>query len=156
MGPERMALREEVEALRASLDALHRVMARQVAERVDAKVAEVTVPREELQQRMRASGKRTAAGLVVLLLVVLLALGWNRLTLLQAQRQAARDLRTLVTTCRTTTPRISPEDERWCENRVPRFTQARAQARQTAETTARNERRLARLEAEVAELQAGH
>jgi hypothetical protein len=145
-------LRSEVEALRKSLDDLNRVIVRQVAEKVDEKVAEVAVPREELQQRLRASGKRTVAGLLLVLVLLVAGVGANRLTLLQAQRQSVRDLRTLVQTCRTLTPRISPADLRYCESRVPGFAAARAQARAAAETARRNQQRLDRLEAEVANL----
>jgi len=89
---ERAATLTELRAVRESLDDLRTVMARQVDEKVDAKVAEVAVPRQELHDRMRASGTRTVAGLVLVVVLALAGVGLNRATLLQAQRAAARDL----------------------------------------------------------------
>lgn len=152
MATERAATLTELRAVRESLEDLRTVMAQQVQDRVDAKVAEVAVPREEFTRRIRASGKRTVGGLLALLLVALLGIGLNRATLLQAQRQSARDLRQLIQTCRVTAPTISPADLRWCNARVPGFTEARRRAADTAATAQRSEQRLRRLEAEVAEL----
>ena len=95
MATERAATVAELRAVRASLDELNQVMARQVEERVDAKVAEVAVPRQELHDRMRASGTRTVAGLVLVVALALAGVAINRVTLLQAQR----DFREQVTRC---------------------------------------------------------
>jgi len=150
--PERAATLAELRAVREQLHELTETLDRQVTEKVTEKVAEVAVPREELHDRMRASGTRTVAGLILLLALLVAGIGANRLTLQQAQRAGARDLRTLVQTCRVTTPTISPADLRYCKSRVPGFEQARAQARANAATVARNEQRLAHLEDEIAKL----
>jgi hypothetical protein len=150
--PERAATLAELRAVRASLDELNQVMSRQVTEQVDAKVAEVAVPREEFTQRIRASGKRTVGGLLTLLLIAVLGIALNRATLLQAQRASARDLRTLIEVCRVTAPRINPGDLEYCEDRIPGFAEARRRAAEAAAATTRNQQRLRTLEVEVAEL----
>jgi hypothetical protein len=155
MMPERAATLAELRAVREQLHDLAVTLDRQVTDKVAERVDEVAVPREELLQRLRASGKRTIAGLLVLLVLLVAGIGVNRLTLEQAQRQSVRDLRNLVQTCRTTTPTISPADLAYCNSRVPGFERARAQARANVATVARNEQRLAALEAEVAKLEKG-
>jgi hypothetical protein len=82
VGPERAATLAELRAVRESLDELNQVMTRQVEE----KVAEVAVPRDEFTRRVRASGKRTVAGLLLVVLLAVGAVAVNRVTLLQAQR----------------------------------------------------------------------
>jgi hypothetical protein len=145
----------EPERLRAEVAALRAVVAElvdQLPSQVETEVAAKTVPRAELDARLRASGKRVAVGFVLVLVLIIAGVGINRVTLHQAQDRSIQDLRALILTCRTTTPTISPADLAYCQKRIPGFQQARANARKVAETAARNERRLRRLEADVAGL----
>jgi len=110
---ERAATLTELRAVRESLDDLRTVMARQVDEKVDAKVAEVAVPRDEFTRRIRASGKRTVTGLVALLLVVVLGIGLNRVTLLQAQRELGEQ----VTRCFLRPGAVTAAEATACDKR---------------------------------------
>jgi hypothetical protein len=147
-----VGLRRDITALRVDLASLNRHMSALVKAQVRDEVAEVSIPREELLAKMRLSGVRVAVALVLVLVLAAAAVVTNRVTLQQAQRDAANDLRTLVQTCRTTAPTISPADLAFCERRIPGFTQARARIAKTAETARRAEERLVRLEREVANL----
>lgn len=142
-------LRAEVRELRAAVVGLTELL----DAKVDEKVTEVTIPRKELDRRLRRSGQRVALGLVAVVAVAALLVGLNRTTLQLAQRQAEDDLRRLVQVCRTTTPTVSPDDLAFCERRVPGFTQARKRTADLAATATRTERRLRHLEAEVERLQ---
>lgn len=138
-------LHDEVRALRvAVLDLAEAVSSK--AETVDV------VPREELNWRLRRSGQRTVAAIAVVLLLALSTVLINRVTLQQAQDQAAQDLATLIQTCRTTAPVLPPKDMAYCQQRIPGFVKARENVARTAATTQRNERRLRHLEDEVAAL----
>jgi hypothetical protein len=145
-------LRRDIMALRVDLASLNRHMGQLVKAQVRDEVAEQSIPREELLTRMRLSGQRAAAAIVVVLILAAGAVVINRVTLQQAQEDAADDLRTLVQTCRTTAPVISPADLAYCEQRVPGFTQARANIAKTAATARKAEERLARVERELAAL----
>lgn len=137
-----VALHEEVRALRAVFEEYTATLPVQIKE----EVAEVTVPREEFNTRIRASGRRSVAAMVLLLVVIVAAVSWNRVTLRQAQEQAIDDFRHLVVTCRTTGPPLSRQELAFCEHRVPGFTAARKRVAATLEDTRRNQRRLADLE----------
>ncbi len=82
---------------------------------------------------------RLAAAAVVLLAVLVTGVLTNRATLEQAQRQSARDLRTLIAVCRVSTPTLSPTQMAFCERRIPGFQQARANAAKQAKTARRLE-----------------
>jgi hypothetical protein len=75
-----------IEALAGRVAALNRHMEFMVQEKVETEVAAKGVPREEYTRRVRASGKRVIAGFVVVVLLIVTAVGLNRLTLQQAQR----------------------------------------------------------------------
>jgi hypothetical protein len=109
VAPERAALLSEVEALRRSLENLNKVMGRQVED----KVAEVAVPREELQQRLRVSGRRVAVGMVLLLVLLGGGIVLNRVTL----NAARRDLSEQVTTCFLRPGAVSPAEAAACARR---------------------------------------
>lgn len=141
-----------MESLRLAVTGLADHLDEKVQTKVETEVAAKGVPREEYKRRVRASGRRTVAALVFLLLVIVLAVGWNRVTLTQAQDHAIGDFRRLVETCRTTGPPLSPEDAAFCEDRVPGFSQARVRVQETAAKTRRNEQRLDRVERELAKL----
>lgn len=134
---ERAATLEELRAVRSALEDL------------DQKL----VPRDEFDRRVRRSGRRVAAALLIIVMGLAFAVFWNRATLAQAQRQSERDLRRLIQVCRVSTPTISPTDLRWCSARVPGFVQARSNAARAAQTAARNEQRLRTLETKVAKLE---
>jgi hypothetical protein len=93
--PDNPELAATIESLSDRVAALNRHMEFLVREKVEAEVAEKAVPREEFTARVRASGRRAAAGMLVLLLLLVTAVGLNRVTLLQAQR----DLNTQVVSC---------------------------------------------------------
>jgi hypothetical protein len=88
-----------VVALGDRVAALNRHMEYMVDEKVQTKVeteiAAKSIPREEYLRRVKASGRRVVAGMVVLLVLLLLAVGLNRVTLQQAQR----DLNEQVVQC---------------------------------------------------------
>jgi hypothetical protein len=88
-----------VVALGTRVAALNRHMEYMVDEKVQTKVeteiAAKSIPREEYLRRVQASGRRVVGGMVILLMLLLVAVGLNRLTLLQAQR----DLNRQVVTC---------------------------------------------------------
>lgn len=88
-------LREDVAALTRHVEALVQHMDKLVHDKVQTEVAHQTVPREEFTARVRASGRRVGAGMVVLLLLLALAVGVNRYTLIQAQR----DLNNQIVRC---------------------------------------------------------
>jgi len=154
--PDDPGLREDVGALRDQLAALNRHIEFMVDEKVQTKVeteiAAKGVPREEYRRRVRASGRRTVSALIFLLVVIVVAVGWNRVTLMQAQDLAADDFRRLITTCRTTGPPLDAEDLAYCNARVPGFEQARQRAIDTAATTKANQERLDRVERELDKL----
>jgi hypothetical protein len=75
-----------IEDLAGRVTALNRHMEFMVQEKVETEVAAKGVPREEYTRRVRASGKRVIAGFVAVLLLIVVAVGLNRLTLQQAQR----------------------------------------------------------------------
>ncbi|HTE69703.1 MAG TPA: hypothetical protein VK942_13250 [Actinomycetes bacterium] len=154
--PDDPGLRSDVGALRDQLAALNRHIEFMVDEKVQTKVeteiAAKGVPREEYRRRVRASGRRTVSALVFLLLVIVLAVGWNRVTLQQAQDLAVGDFRRLIETCRTTGPPLDAEDLAYCESRVPGFEQARQRAIAAAATAKANQQRLDRVEKALAKL----
>jgi hypothetical protein len=88
-----------VVALGDRVAALNRHMEYMVDEKVqttvETEIAAKSIPREEYLRRVRASGRRVVGGGVVLLVLLALAVGLNRVTLLQAQR----DLNRQVVTC---------------------------------------------------------
>jgi hypothetical protein len=149
-------LRSDVGALRDQLAALNRHMEFLVDEKVQTKVetevAAKGVPREEYARRAKASGTRVVGGMVMLLLVIVMAVGWNRLTLQEAQRRGIGDFRRLISTCRTTGPPLDAEDLAYCNSRVEGFTQLRQRAIENAATVRRNQERLDQLERDVAKL----
>jgi hypothetical protein len=154
--PDNPGLREDVGALRDQLATLNRHMEFMVDEKVQTKVetevAAKGIPREEYARRVQASGRRTVAALIFLLLVIVFLVGWNRLTLQQAQDRAVGDFRRLITTCRTTGPPLNTEDLAYCNSRVEGFTQLRQRAIDTAATAKANQERLDRVERELAKL----
>jgi hypothetical protein len=141
-------LLREVGKLRTEVISLNRHMQR----RVQQEVAEQSVPREEFNQRVRRSGRRIAVGMLILLILVISLVGWNRVTLIQAQRQGAADFRRLVQTCRTTLPALPRDDLRFCEDRIPGFVELREPAKVAGAKAAQTEQRIKRLEAEVQKL----
>lgn len=156
MATETERLRTEVAALRVVVtelvDHLPGQVEAEVQTKVETEVAAKGIPREEYRRRVQASGRRTVAGLVFLLLLIVALVGWNRVTLQQANDHAIGDFRRLITICRTTGPPLSAPDLAYCEGRVPGFAQARERVIATAATARRNQQRLDRLEAEVARL----
>jgi polyhydroxyalkanoate synthesis regulator phasin len=152
MATEQQTLRAEIKELRLAVTGLAHLLDEKVQTKVETEVAAKGVPREEYARRVKASGRRVIVGMVALVLLVVLVVGWNRVTLQQAQELAAGDFRRLITTCRTTGPPLNPADLAYCNQRVPGFTQARQRAIDTAATAKANQERLDRLEREVADL----
>jgi hypothetical protein len=83
LGAAVVALAERVAALNRHMEFL---VDEKVQTKVETEVAAKGVPREEYTRRVRASGKRVIAGFVAVLLLIVVAVGLNRLTLQQAQR----------------------------------------------------------------------
>jgi hypothetical protein len=85
-----------VVALGDRVAALNRHMEHMVDEKVQTKVeteiAAKSIPREEYLRRVKASGKRVAAGFAALLALLVLLVGLNRLTLQQAQHDVNRQV----------------------------------------------------------------
>lgn len=152
MATEQERLRAEVAGLRKAVTELVDQVDAKVQTKVETEVAAKGVPREEYRRRVRASGRRTVSALIFLLLVIVLLVGWNRLTLQQAQDRAVGDFRRLIQTCRTTGPPLSREDLRYCNARGPGFDQARQRVLDTAATTKANQERLDRVERELDKL----
>jgi hypothetical protein len=105
VAPEkRAATLEELKALRESLNDVRQVMERQVQETV----AEVSVPRQEFRTRLRRSFWSI---LVIMAVVVVVAVGVNRVTLLQAQRAFGEQ----VTRCFLRPSQITAAQRRECD-----------------------------------------
>jgi hypothetical protein len=106
-------LRAEVKDLRLAITGLANLLDEKVQAKVETEVAAQTVPREELQQRLRASGRRVAVAIV--LLVVLLGGGivLNRVTL----NAARRDLSEQVGTCFLRPGSSTPAQTQACARR---------------------------------------
>jgi hypothetical protein len=155
MATEQERLRVEVAGLREAVTELvdlYQGLDAKVEAKVVTEIEAKGVGREEYRRRVRASGRRTVGALIFLLIVIVVAVGWNRITLMQAQDQANEGFRRLIETCRTTGPPLSPRDLAFCNQRVPGFDQARQRAIDTAATTKANQERLARVERELAKL----
>jgi hypothetical protein len=79
-----------VVALSSRVAALNRHMEYMVDEKVQTKVeteiAAKSIPREEYLRRVKASGKRVIAGMVVLLVLLGVAVWWNRAAVTRSQR----------------------------------------------------------------------
>lgn len=106
MAEIRAATLEELRNVRESLEALQRLMPKQVEE----KVAEVSVPRQELRRTLQ---RWWVAGLLIMLLVVAASVITNRVTLLAAQH----DLTNQVTTCFLRPGAITPAQAAACDRR---------------------------------------
>ena len=145
-------LRAEVQRLHKAVVGLTNKIPEIVQTKVETEIAAKGVPREEYRRRVRASGRRTVSALIFLLIVIVVAVGWNRLTLMQAQDRAIGDFRRLIETCRTTGPPLDADDLAYCNARVPGFEQARQRAIDTAATAKRNQQRLDRVERELDKL----
>jgi hypothetical protein len=152
MATEQERLQAEVARLRTAVTGLADLLEEKVQTKVETEVAAKGVPREEYRRRVRASGRRTVAGMLLLLGLLVGAFVWNRVTLVQAQDQAIGDSRRLITTCRTTGPPLNAADRAYCNARVAGFDLARDRAIANAATVQRNQERIDRLEREVAKL----
>jgi uncharacterized protein HemX len=106
-------LREDVATLTRRVEVLVEHMERLVHDKVETEVASQAVPREEFTDRIRSSGRRAAAGMIVLLALIALAVGINRYTLLQAQR----DLNNQVVRCFLRPGSNTPAQTRACADR---------------------------------------
>lgn len=138
--PDRAATLAELTTIRHSLEELDRKLGDPV---------KGAVPRDEFKRRLRRN-----LALVVLVMVVLVvsAVAWNRVTLQQAQQQSERDIRTVLTTCRAANT-LTRQQLAYCERRIPGFTVGRDATRQAAAMALRNQTRLEKLESQVAKLQ---
>lgn len=106
-------LREDVARLTRHVEALVQHMDKLVHDKVQTEVAEKAVPREEFTDRIRASGRRVGAGMIVLMLLIALAVGVNRYTLIQAQR----DLNNQVVRCFLRPGSSGPAQAKACAER---------------------------------------
>ena len=127
MATEQQDLRTEVKELRLAVTGLVTLLDEKVQTKVEKEVKAKSIGREEYARRVRASGKRVIAGAVLLLALLVLAVGWNRVTLTQAQR----DLNNQVVTCFLRPGAITPAQSAACGRRFgPEY--ARLQQRSAA------------------------
>ena len=107
------SLQAEVKSLRLAVTGLVGLLDEKVQTKVETEVAKKAVGREEYARRVKASGRRVVGGMVALLLLIVLAVGINRYTLLQAQR----DLNEPVVTCFLRPGAITPAQSAACGRR---------------------------------------
>jgi hypothetical protein len=122
VAPERAATLTELREIREALEDTNRLMARQVEE----KVAEVSVPREELDARLRRSGKRVAVAIALIAVLLSGGVVLNRVTL----DAARRDLSEQVATCFLSVSANTPAQTAACARRFgPDYTALQQRSR---------------------------
>jgi hypothetical protein len=92
LGAAIVALGDRVAALNRHMEYM---VDEKVQTKVETEIAAKSIPREEYLRRVRRSGRRVAAGMILLLALLALAVGLNRLTLQQAQH----DLNDQIVNC---------------------------------------------------------
>jgi hypothetical protein len=110
---EQETLRAEVKELRLAVTGLVHLLDEKVQTKVEAEVRDKTVPREELDARLRRSGRRVVVGITVVVLLLIPALLVNRVTLQQAQRDVNRQ----VATCFLRPSAATPAQTKACAKR---------------------------------------
>lgn len=139
-------LREDVTHLRDELATLNRHMLILIKN----EVAESTIPREELVDRLRRNFWRL---MFVTVFVIILAVGINRITLVQAGEKAERDLSRQVTQCFLNAGSNTPAQARECGRRFgPEYTRSQQRSAQTLSVFVKLQQRVKHLEDELAAL----
>jgi hypothetical protein len=143
------ALQRDIIALDDKVATLNRHLVILIKNRVQEEVAEVTIPRAELTDRLRRSFWRILA---ITLVAVLLAVLVNRVTLLQAQKNSARQITSCFLQAGSITPANAARCDRLFSDGDHSYLKLQERSRQNIEVFVKLQQRMKHLEDEVANL----
>jgi hypothetical protein len=143
------ALQRDIIALDDKVATLNRHLVVLIKNRVHEEVAEVTIPRAELTDRLRRSFWRVLA---ITIAVALLLVVVNRVTLVQAQRQSARRITSCFLQAGSITPANAARCDRLFSDGDHSYLKLQERSRQNIATFVKLQERVQHLEDEVARL----
>jgi hypothetical protein len=143
------ALQRDIIALDDKVATLNRHLVILIKNRVQEEVADVTIPRAELTDRLRRSFWRVLA---ITVAVALLLVVVNRVTLVQAQRQSARRITNCFLQAGTINAAQAARCDRLFSDGAHSYLKLQQRSRQNIEVFVKLQQRVKHLEDEVAKL----